>query len=108
MRVLNVRDNAPTTLPESVGRLTGRHTALTNVFTGRPARAIVNRFANELDPISAVTPAFPLATTAVAPVRARAECQGSGDFSALWSGQNPSGCKEIAAADLTRALSANL
>ena len=46
-----------------------RHTAITNVFSGRPAR-------------------------------------GSSDFSPLWSGQNPSGCKEIAAAQLTRELAA--
>jgi len=86
----------------------GRHTALTNLFTGRPARAIVNRFMKELGPISAATPAFPLATTAVAPLRARAESQGSRDFSPLWSGQNPSGCKEVPAAVLTRALAARL
>ena len=56
------------------------HTALTNLFTGRPARGIVNRFMRELGPISAAAPAFPLATAAIAPLRARAEAQGSGDF----------------------------
>jgi nitronate monooxygenase len=84
------------------------HTAVTNVFTGRPARGIVNRFIRELGPISAIAPAFPLAAPAVAPLRARAEGQGSGDFSPLWAGQNPTGCKEVPAADLTRALAANL
>jgi nitronate monooxygenase len=81
-----------------------RHTALTNVFTGRPARGIVNRVIRELGPISAAAPAFPLATTAIAPLRARAESQGNGDFSPLWSGQNASGCREIPAAQLTREL----
>ena len=81
-----------------------RHTAVTNVFTGRPARGIVNRLIRELGPISSVAPAFPLAAAAVAPLRARAEREGSGDFSQLWSGQNPSGCKEVPAADLTREL----
>jgi nitronate monooxygenase len=85
-----------------------RHTALTNLFTGRPARGIVNRIMNELGPISTTTPAFPLATSAVAPLRAKAESQGSGDFSPLWSGQNTSGCKEVPAADLTRELAAGL
>jgi nitronate monooxygenase len=85
-----------------------RHTAVTNVFTGRPARGIVNRLIREVGPMSRVAPAFPLAAAAVAPLRARAEAQGSGDFSPLWSGQNPSGCKEVPAADLTRALAANL
>ncbi len=85
-----------------------RHTALTNVFTGRPARAIVNRVVKEVGPISTTAPTFPLAATAVAPLRARAESLGSGDFSPLWSGQNASGCKEIPAAQLTRQLAADL
>src|SRR5690606_20463840 len=85
-----------------------RHTAVTNVFTGRPARGIVNRVIRELGPISPAAPAFPLATSAIAPLRAKAEAQGSGDFSPLWSGQNASGCKEIPAAELTRELAAGL
>ena len=84
------------------------HTALTNVFTGRPARGIVNRIIKELGPISTATPAFPLATAAIAPLRVKAEAQGSGDFSPLWAGQNASGCKEVPAADLTRELAADL
>lgn len=84
------------------------HTAITNVFTGRPARGIANRIIRELGPISPAAPAFPLATSAVAPLRAKAEAQGSGEFSPLWSGQNASGCKEIPAAELTRALAAGL
>jgi nitronate monooxygenase len=85
-----------------------RRTALTNLFTGRPARGIVNRVMKELGPISSETPAFPLATSAIAPLRARAESEGSGDFSPLWCGQNASGCKEVPAARLTRELAANL
>jgi nitronate monooxygenase len=86
----------------------GRHTALTNLFTGRPARGIVNRVMNELGPISAAAPAFPLASSAMAPLRARAESRGFPDFSPLWCGQNVSGCKEIPAAELTRELAADL
>ena len=83
---------------------TARHTALTNIFTGRPARGIMNRVMKSLGPINSAAPAFPLATSAIAPLRAKAEAQGSGDFSPLWSGQNASGCKEIGAAELTREL----
>ncbi len=84
------------------------HTALTNLFTGRPARGIVNRIMRELGQINAAVPAFPLATAAIAPLRASAESRGSGDFSPLWSGQNASGCKEIPAARLTLELAAGL
>jgi nitronate monooxygenase len=83
-----------------------RHTALTNVFSGRPARGIVNRVVREVGPISAAAPDFPLAAAAMAPLRAKAESLNSGEFSPLWSGQNASGCKEVPAAQLTRELAA--
>ena len=85
-----------------------RQTALTNLFSGRPARGIVNRLMSELGPINGLAPAFPLATSALAPLRAKAEAEGKGDFSPLWAGQNVTGCKEIHAAELTRALVRNL
>jgi nitronate monooxygenase len=85
-----------------------RHTALTNLFTGRPARGIVNRIMRELGPLSTATPAFPYATSAITPLRAKAEGQGSGDFSPLWAGQNASGCQELPAARLTHELAADL
>jgi nitronate monooxygenase len=81
-----------------------RHTAVTNLFSGRPARGIVNRLMRELGPVSRAVPDFPLASSALASLRAKAESQGRGDFSPLWSGQNASGCREIPAADLTREL----
>ena len=85
-----------------------RHTALTNLFTGRPARGIMNKVMRELGPINNGAPAFPLATSAIAPLRAKAEAAGSGDFSPLWSSQNATGCKEVPAAQLTRELAAGL
>ena len=81
-----------------------RHTALTNVFTGRPARGIVNRFIQDFGPLNAEAPAFPLATAAVAPLRAAAEAQGSSDYSPLWSGQNASDCEALPAADIAHKL----
>jgi nitronate monooxygenase len=81
-----------------------RHTALTNLFTGRPARGIVNRVMRELGPLRDAVPAFPLPALAVAPLRAAAEARGSSDFTPLWAGQNASGCKPLAAAELTRQL----
>jgi nitronate monooxygenase len=80
------------------------HTALTNLFSGGPARGIMNRLMSELGPINTAAPPFPLASAAVAPLRKKAESQGSGDFSPLWCGQNVSGCREVAAAELTRSL----
>jgi nitronate monooxygenase len=81
-------------------------TALTRLFSGRPARGIVNRLMRELGTMSDLPPAFPLASGSLAPLRARAEANGSGDFSPLWSGQNASGCRSVPAAETTRRLAA--
>jgi nitronate monooxygenase len=85
-----------------------RVTAVTNLFTGRPARGIVNRVIRELGPMNAVVPRFPLASAAIAPLRAKAESIGRGDFSPLWCGQNAGGCRQVPAAELTRALARGL
>ena len=92
-----------------------RHTTLTNVFTGRPERGIVNRVMREMGGsgkthfatgLSRAAPAFPLATNAMAPLRAAAEKAGRTDFSPLWSGQNATACLSAPAADITRTLAA--
>lgn len=94
-------------------------TALTNIFTGRVARGIVNRAIRELGPINHLAPDFPLASTAITALRSAAEKQGSADFSPLWCGQNgcgQNGCgknggmkkasshQELGAAELTLSL----
>ena len=81
----------------------GQHTALTNLFSGRPARGIVNRLMRELGPLSALPPDFPHASGALAPLRAAAEKVGDSGFSPLWAGQNVSGCSSLAAAELIAA-----
>jgi nitronate monooxygenase len=103
-------DEATTSAPHRAALKSdaAQHTALTNIFTGRSARGIVNRVMREIGPMCATAPEFPLATSAIAPLRAKAESRGSGDFSPLWSGQNASGCREISAAALTKILAAAL
>jgi nitronate monooxygenase len=80
-------------------------TALTNVMTGRPARGFLTRIVREQGPISEV-PEFPLAAGALQPLRAKAEAQGSGDFSPMWSGQATALGREMGAGELTRMLAA--
>jgi nitronate monooxygenase len=79
-------------------------TALTNVFSGRPARGLMNRVMREVGPMSEAVPAFPTAGGALAPLKAKSEAAGSTDFSALWAGQAASLGHEIGAAELTRRL----
>lgn len=85
-----------------------RGTVLTNLFTGRPARGIVNRLMRELGPMSGAAPAFPSAVNALAPLRAAAEQAGRADFTPLWSGQDASGCRAIPAARLVRELAGGM
>jgi nitronate monooxygenase len=79
-------------------------TAITNVFTGRAARAMVNRIAGELGPMAENAPPFPLAGAALAPLRAKSEAAGSDDFTPLWSGQAARLGRELPARELTALL----
>lgn len=75
-------------------------TALTNLFTGRPARGIVNRVMRELGAINRAAPAFPRAGGALMPLKARDEA----GFSNLWAGQALRLGHERSTYDLTRQL----
>jgi nitronate monooxygenase len=76
-------------------------TRLTNLFTGRPARGILNRFMHEHGPMNDLAPQFPLAAGAIAPLRAFHEERGSGDYSPLWAGQAVALAREEDAGQLT-------
>ena len=76
------------------------HTTLTNVFTGRPARSIVNRLVREVGPMASSAPPFPAAANAVSLLRQATEPLHSSDFTPLWCGQNANGCKQVPAAEL--------
>jgi nitronate monooxygenase len=58
----------------------------------------------EVGPITSEAPAFPLASGALAPLKAAAEAKGSGDFTALWSGQAAALAREMPAKQLTETL----
>jgi nitronate monooxygenase len=81
-----------------------REAAITNLFSGRPARGLVNRLMRELGPMSDLPPAFPWAAQALAPLRARAESLQRDDFTPLWSGSKPGTFAGLSAADVTRRL----
>jgi nitronate monooxygenase len=78
-----------------------QETALTNLYTGRPARGIVTRLMRELGPMDPAAPAFPGAGGALAPLRAAAEAQGRVDFTPLWAGQSAPLARPGPAAALT-------
>jgi nitronate monooxygenase len=82
----------------------GDQTALTNVFTGRPARAIANRMIRETGPMSKLVPDFPLPTAFSAPLRVASEAKGTTDFTPIWSGQSVHLALELPAKEITRRL----
>jgi nitronate monooxygenase len=89
---------------QAIKNLKDNGTAITNVFSGRPARGIVNRLVREAGPMSALAPSFPLAGSAITPLRKKSESMGSEDFAQMWSGQSGRLCRELPAGELTRQL----
>jgi len=79
-----------------------RETAVTNLFTGRPARGFVNRLMHDLGPLCPLAPTFPTAGSALAPLRAQAEANGRDDFTNLWAGQAAPLTREMGSGELTR------
>jgi nitronate monooxygenase len=80
------------------------NTAITNVFTGRPARGIVNRIMLDTGHLSDLVPPFPTAGAALSPLRAFHEANGRGDFTNLWAGQSARLARSMASGELTRYL----
>ena len=102
-----LRSSEATTSPvhrASLASAAAGTTAVTHLFTGRPARGIVNRIMREMGAMGAEPPAFPLAGAAIAPLRAAAESHGSPDFSPMWAGQNATASRDASAAEITEEL----
>ncbi|WP_298770233.1 nitronate monooxygenase [uncultured Shewanella sp.] len=99
-------DEAKTTIihRKAIKSPQSRHTALTTLFSGKPARGIMNRVMIEMGIMNSAVPPFPLAAMSMTAIRKKAEAKGIKDFSPLWCGQNATGCKEISAMTLTKAL----
>jgi nitronate monooxygenase len=88
-------------------RLKGGHTIVTNLLTGGLARGLRGRLTDELGPIRAEVPPYPLASAALAPIRAAAEKHGEYGFGPMWAGQAAPLGMPLPAADLTRKLAAD-
>jgi nitronate monooxygenase len=89
---------------KALGAVGDGDTAITNLFSGRPARGIANRFVRESGPMSSEALEFPFAATHVAPLRAASEKAGSTDHMQMWAGQAAALAKAMPAGELTHAL----
>ncbi|TMH20353.1 MAG: nitronate monooxygenase [Betaproteobacteria bacterium] len=79
----------PDAYKEAILKAREHETRLTRVFSGRPARGIVNRFMTEVERNAgpgAVLP-FPFQNALTRPLRSAAARQGRAEFLSLWAGQ---------------------
>lgn len=99
-------DEAMTSAVHRAAIAAGGETVFTNLMTGRRAQGLRNRLIDALGPVSDSAPPFPHAATALAPLRARAEKAGRGDYSPLWAGQSVGLARATDARVLTETLGA--
>ncbi|MGY0693371.1 NAD(P)H-dependent flavin oxidoreductase [Virgibacillus sp. FSP13] len=78
-------------------------TVITKAFSGRPARAISNRFIKEVENSSVATLPFPIQNEMTKDVRAASKKLGIADFQSLWAGQGVGAIdKEETAAEIIK------
>ena len=73
---------------------------VTKSFSGKPARALRNRYVEEMRPHEDALPDFPLTYFMNKDLRAAATKAGRGEFLAFWSGQAVGLNRNLPAADL--------
>jgi nitronate monooxygenase len=93
--------NVPPPYRPALAKAKDNGTALSNVFTGRPARMLVNRLVREVGPMSTLAPEFPLARGGIAPLLAKAAPDRSSDFMPIFAGQAAALGRELPAGELT-------
>lgn len=88
-------------------RLAEGRTVFTNLMSGGLARGLHGRLIDELGPVRSEAPPYPLASAALAPIRAAAERQGEYGFGPMWAGQAAPLGTSLPAAELTRKLASD-
>ncbi len=81
-------------------------TGVTEKFSGKPARGLVNRYMRDMDERKAPHLAFPAQNQLVGKLRAASAKAGKPDFAALWAGQAAPLSRELPAAQLIERLEA--
>lgn len=79
-------------------------TRLTRVFSGRPARGIVNPMMGALAADEDTVPPYPVQNALTGPLRRAAAAQGRASHLSLWAGQGVPAARVLPAAELVRTL----
>ena len=87
---------------KAVASMDGDETTVTRAFTGKPARAIRNRFTDAAEREGWTLLPFPIQAHLTGSLRAASEAAGSIDHVAAWSGQAGSLARPLPAAELVR------
>ena len=81
-----------------------RHTVMTSVISGRPARCLANRFTAWGETTGAATPGYPVTYDAGKALNAAAKARGEGGYGAQWAGQGAPLSRPMPAATLVALL----
>ena len=79
-------------------------TRITRVFSGRPARGIVNRMMQTLQADEATVPPYPVQNALTGPLRRAAAQAGRADYLSLWAGQGVAAARPLPAQALVTLL----
>lgn len=90
---------------EALTSLRDRDTVVTSAFTGRPARAVVNRFITEMEGRGESAPAaYPALHFLTSGLRKRADTEGNAELLNLWAGTGFRHAVSAPAGDIVRGL----
>jgi nitronate monooxygenase len=98
---------APEVHKQALGTREASTTVLTRVFSGRPARGILNDFIRELRGVEPLLPPYPLQNWLTRPLRRAATAANRADRLALWAGQSAALSVRRPAAEVLRFLIAD-
>lgn len=89
---------------QALCRATATDTRTTRLFSGRPARGIVNRMMEQLQPFEDQVPAYPVQNALTGALRRAAAQAGNADYLSLWAGQGVAAVRPMPAAALVAKL----
>ena len=82
----------------------GDQTRVSRVYSGKPARGIINEFMQRMEPVKGEIPPYPVQNALSGPIRRAAAQANRQEFMSLWAGQGVSMCRELPAAELVASL----
>jgi nitronate monooxygenase len=79
-------------------------TRVSRIYSGKPARGLVNEFMRRLNPVEPQIPAYPIQNALTGPIRQAARKAGRTDYMSLWAGQGVAMTRGLPAGELVATL----